>query len=559
MEIKRILKFISKIDIINIIILTFITTLLEIFIPYIIGYIIDHINKEIFIFIIILLIFYILKFIISLISNRIVIKMNTDTLFKIRKYTFTNLEKLSIKYFDKNDKGNIMSILTNDIDKINDSLSEGITTIISSLITLIGVTIIMFYMNITLSIIVIITVPLFFIIILKMSKKMDNYFMESQKLLGELTSSTEEIISGIKTIKNLNEEKYFLARFDKKNNDYKKAEIKANTYSFLILPLNIIINNLSNILIIGIGSYLTIKGQIKIGSIIAFLSYASMFRSPITDIATLSSTFGEAIAGAKRIFSIIDYPKDTDGDIYLNNIKGNIEFKNVSFSYDKKKILKDINIKINAKETIAIVGETGSGKTTIINLLMRFYDIDKGEILIDNININDINKKSLRENIGLVLQETYLFKATIMENIKYGSKFSDDEVIKICKKIGADKFIERLPNKYNTIVETDGLNLSIGERQLIAIVRCILLDPKIVILDEATSEVDIKTEHEVYNGISSLLKNRTSIIIAHRLSTIKKADHIIVLKNGKIVEYGNHNQLLNNKNVYYDMYIKQFM
>ena len=450
-----------------------------------------------------------------------------------------------------------MSILTNDIDKINECLSEVITTVISSVITIIGVTFIMFYMNVTLSIIVILSVPLFFIIVARMSKNINEYFNSVHETLGELSSHLEEIVSNIKTIKSLNKEKYFINKFDNINKKYRDNSIKSSIYSYLILPINLIINNLSNIIIIGVGAILVVKNSITIGKIVSFLSYASMFRNPINDISSLIGTLGEAMAGFKRINNVLKEKIEENGTI-KSDIKGNIEFKNVYFKYDKKYILNNISFKLNKNENIAIVGETGSGKTTIISLIEKFYKINKGNIFIDDININDIDKNTLRDSIGLVLQDTYLFKGTIMENIKYGHKISDEEVIKICVDMNANKFIEKLPNGYYTEIEENANNLSIGEKQLLSIVRCIIKNPKIVILDEATSEVDVKTEKYIYDGIKKILKNRTSIVIAHRLSTIKNLDNILVLTNGKIKEIGNHEDLINKKGTYYNMYIKQF-
>lgn len=556
-ELNKILSYLNKKTIILISILTLFSTTISVIIPYIIGYIIDNINKNIIYIITFLIIIYIISFTLNIIVNRIIINSVEDTIYKIRKDTFNHLEKLPISYFDKNDKGNIMSILTNDIDKINECLSEVITTIISSIITIIGVTFIMFYMNVTLSIIVILSVPLFFIIVARMSKKMNEYFNSVQETLGELSANTEEIVSNIKTIKSLNKEKYFINKFDNINKKYRDNSIKSSIYSYLILPINLIINNLSNIIIIGVGAILVVKNSITIGKIVSFLSYASMFRNPINDISSLIGTLGEAMAGFKRINNVLEEKIEENGTI-KNDIKGNIEFKNVYFKYDKKYILNNISFKLNKNENIAIVGETGSGKTTIISLIEKFYKINKGNIFIDDININDIDKSTLRNSIGLVLQDTYLFKGTIMENIKYGHKISDEEVIKICVDMNANKFIEKLPNGYYTEIEENANNLSIGEKQLLSIVRCIIKNPKIVILDEATSEVDVKTEKYIYDGIKKILKNRTSIVIAHRLSTIKNSDNILVLANGKIKEMGNHKDLINKKGTYYNMYMKQF-
>lgn len=557
MEINKIIKYINKKVIITISILTIINTTISIFIPYIIGYIIDNITKNITSFIIILLFIYIINYVLTIIQNKIIINSVENTIYKIRRDTLNHLEKLPLSYFDKNDIGNIISTLTNDLDKISECLEEVITTIINSIITVIGVTIIMFYMNVTLSIIVILSVPLFFLIILKMSKKMNYYFDSLQNSLGNLTSSTEEIASNIKQIKSINKESYFIDKFNNINKIYRDYAIKSSVYSYLILPINLIINNLSNILIIGVGSILVVNKSITIGKIVSFLSYASMFRNPINDISSLVATVGEAIAGFKRINNILNQ-KIEDNGLIVPSIKGNIEFKNVYFKYDQKNILNNINIKLKENENLAIVGETGSGKTTIINLIEKFYKINKGQILIDNVDINEIDKNELRKNIGLVLQDAYFFKDTIMNNIKCGIDITDEEVIHICEDINANKFIEKLPNGYYTIIDNNANNLSNGEKQLLSIVRCLIKNPKIVILDEATSEVDIKTEKDIYEGIKKILKNRTSIVIAHRLSTIKNFDKILVLKTGKIKENGSHRELIDKKGLYYNMYIKQF-
>lgn len=557
MEINKIIKYINKKVIITISILTIINTTISIFIPYIIGYIIDNITKNITSFIIILLFIYIINYVLTIIQNKIIINSVENTIYKIRRDTLNHLEKLPLSYFDKNDIGNIISTLTNDLDKISECLEEVITTIINSIITVIGVTIIMFYMNVTLSIIVILSVPLFFLIILKMSKKMNYYFDSLQNSLGNLTSSTEEIASNIKQIKSINKESYFIDKFNNINKIYRDYAIKSSVYSYLILPINLIINNLSNILIIGVGSILVVNKSITIGKIVSFLSYASMFRNPINDISSLVATVGEAIAGFKRINNILNQ-KIEDNGLIVPSIKGNVEFKNVYFKYDQKDILNNINIKLKENENLAIVGETGSGKTTIINLIEKFYKINKGQILIDNVDINEIDKNELRKNIGLVLQDAYFFKDTIMNNIKCGIDITDEEVIHICEDINANKFIEKLPNGYYTIIDNNANNLSNGEKQLLSIVRCLIKNPKIVILDEATSEVDIKTEKNIYEGIKKILKNRTSIVIAHRLSTIKNFDKILVLKTGKIKEIGSHRELIDKKGLYYNMYIKQF-
>ena len=555
-QLKKLFKMLNKRLIVITIILTIISTIIGIIIPYIIGYIIDNLHKNIYILLIILLLFYLTQFILTIINNYIIINMTENTIYKLRKKVFNKIQTLPLTYFDNNDTGNIMSTITNDIDSVNECLSEVITTITGSVITFIGVTIIMFYMNILLSIIIILTVPLFFIIVSKMSKKIEEYYTKKQNLLASLTSNSEEIVSNVKTIKELNKEEYFIEKFNNENNKFKNISIKSNLYSYLILPINLIINNLSNILVIGVGALLVLKHQITIGNIVAFLSYASMFKEPINELSSMMGTIGESIASLKRIYNIIDYKTDNKKGIMVD-IKGDIEFKNVYFKYKDKNVLNNINFKINKKTSLSIIGETGSGKTTIINLIEKFYNINKGTIYIDGYDIHDIDKECLRKNIGLVLQETKFFKGTIIDNIKYGLDIKDEEIIKICKKVKANIFIEKLPNNYYTVIDNENNILSNGEKQLISIIRCILKNPKIIILDEATSEVDIKTEKLIYESMKYLLKNKTCIIIAHRLSKTKDTDNILVLEDGKIKEFGNHNQLMSNKKDYCNMYIIQ--
>ncbi len=556
MNLKKLFKLLDQKKIIITIILTIISTLIGIIIPYIIGYIVDNLNKNIYTLLIILLLFYLVQFIITIINNRIIISMTENTIYKLRKKVFNKIQSLPLSYFDNNDTGDIMSTITNDIDSVNECLSEVITTITGSIITFIGVTIIMFYMNVLLSIIIILTVPLFFVIVSKMSKKIEEYYTKKQNLLASITSNTEEIVSNIKTIKEINKEEYFIEKFNKENDNFKKISIKSNLYSYLLLPINLIINNLSNILVIGLGSLLVLRNQITIGNIVAFLSYASMFKEPINDISSMIGTIGEASASLGRIYNILDYKINNKKGLILD-IKGNIEFKNVYFKYNEKDVLKNISFKINDKTSLSIVGETGSGKTTIINLIEKFYNIEKGIIYIDGYDIKDIDKECLRKNIGLVLQETKFFKGTIIDNIKYGLDIEDEKIIKLCEKTKANLFIEKLPNGYYTMIDNESNILSNGEKQLISIIRCILKNPKIIILDEATSEVDIKTEKIIYESMKYLLKNKTCIMITHRLSTTKDTDKILLLEGGKVKEFGNHVELMKDKKDYFTMYNKQ--
>lgn len=496
-------------------------------------------------------------------SKSIMVKVSETTLYRIRKELFEHLEHLSLSFFDSNKKGDLMSRFTNDFNAISETLSDVLIEALSSSIMLIGTTIMMFIINPILAITTILTVPLFFTIVFKLGSKIGKLHSNRQKVLGELTAYAEERIGGIQVVKSYGKEKETLEEFKLFNEDFKETSRKAVLYSSMMMPANIAITNLSNILLISVGSILTIKGYATVGSILAFLSYSRMFRRPINQLAVIYTSIQSALAGAERIFAIIDQEieiKDVDYPIELGNVKGNVEFIDVSFGYEPNKlVLKNINLDVKKGENIAFVGPTGAGKTTIINLLTRFYDVNLGVIKIDDKDISQVRKHELRKNIGIVLQDTYLFKGTVLDNIKYGKRDATvEEVIEACKKSQAHAFIRRLPDGYNSEVLEEGSNFSQGQRQLIAIARAILANPSILILDEATSNVDTRTEVDIQRGMEQLMKGKTSFIIAHRLSTIVNADKIIVINNGEIVEQGKHDELIKSEGFYYNLYKSQF-
>ncbi len=496
-------------------------------------------------------------------SKSIMVKVSETTLYRIRKELFEHLEHLSLSFFDSNKKGDLMSRFTNDFTAISETLSDVLIEALSSSIMLIGTTIMMFIINPILAITTILTVPLFFTIVFKLGSKIGKLHSDRQKVLGELTAYAEERIGGIQVVKSYGKEKETLEEFKLFNEDFKETSRKAVLYSSMMMPANIAITNLSNILLISVGSILTIKGYATVGSILAFLSYSRMFRRPINQLAVIYTSIQSALAGAERIFAIIDQEieiKDVDYPIELGNVKGNVEFIDVSFGYEPNKlVLKNINLDVKKGENIAFVGPTGAGKTTIINLLTRFYDVNLGVIKIDDKDISQVRKHELRKNIGIVLQDTYLFKGTVLDNIKYGKRDATvEEVIEACKKSQAHAFIRRLPDGYNSEVLEEGSNFSQGQRQLIAIARAILANPSILILDEATSNVDTRTEVDIQRGMEQLMKGKTSFIIAHRLSTIVNADKIIVINNGEIVEQGKHDELIKSEGFYYNLYKSQF-
>lgn len=555
-----------KIKIIIVTILLVITTISGILGPLIISYILDDYilakKTDGFLFMICLLgLVYLINVIFDFLVNFIMIKASEDTLYDIRNDLFKHMEKLHIGFFDKNKKGDLMSRFTNDISIISNSLSEAVIQVIGSIITLIGVTIIMFVISPLLAFLTILTIPLLFFLAMLIGKKTSQYFLEQQDNLGKLESYSEEMIGGMKVVKSYQKENQTLKEFKKYNNNLKNSVIKAQVYSNLIMPINLIVTNIGNILLIACGSFMIIKGNLTIGSLIAFVSYSSMFRQPINQLASLFSSVTEGLAGAKRVFAIIDTKNDIKETKALNidKIKGEVSFEHVDFGYSDNLVLHDINLKAKKGQVIALVGKTGAGKSTIASLLPRFYDVTSGKITIDGIDIRELSLISLRRRIDIILQDTYLFKGTIRENISYGNKnASIEEVIKASKKANAHSFIKRLPNGYDTLVLEEGSNLSIGERQLIAIARSILANKDILIMDEATSNVDTRTEVLINEGMKNMLEGKTVFVIAHRLKTVRDADEIVVLENGKIIERGKHEELLKLKQKYYKLYQNQF-
>lgn len=494
----------------------------------------------------------------------LMILISQDTVYKIRQDAFDNLQKLPVRYYDQNQAGTIVSRLTNDMELINSSLSEVTLGLIASVITITGSLVMMFIVNWALSLVVIGFLPIMIIITMQISKRTRSGFIAQQKHLGSLNGIIEESISGMDIVKLYSLQDKFKKHFEDTNTKLKNASFKAQFLAGLVMPIITFLNNLIYVVIVFIGGLIKILGWavITIGDISAITQYARQFVQPIAQLAQLFNTLQQGLAGAERVFELIDEKTEYENDSQtpVEHLKGHVEFNHVTFGYDEgKTVLRDITFEAKKGRTVAIVGPTGSGKTTIINLLNRFYDIEEGTIKVDDKNITEYDRDQYRQNVGVVLQDTSLFTGTVYDNIVYGKRTASKEDVEAAAKLAnAHDFIDKLPQGYDSVVDEGGKNFSHGERQLISIARTILSDPDILILDEATSNVDTRTEFKIQESMNILMKNRTSFVIAHRLQTIRNADKIIVIKDGEIIETGDHHALLNEKGFYYDLYTTQF-
>lgn len=506
---------------------------------------------------------YVAYVICNYISSKIMIKVSQNTVMTMRNELVEKIEKLPIKYFDTHPHGELMSRITNDMDNLSNTLNTSITQIISGICSLILALVAMFSINVTLSFISLMVIPIITIVVFNISKITRRQFMKQQECLAKVNGYVEEYVSGQKVIKAFNKEEDVIAGFDEVNELLKKEGFKAQFTSGAVMPISGAINQLGTAAIMIVSGIFAINGKISVGNIVAFNKFSSHFGRPINEIANQFNVIQSGLAGAERMFNIMDeeeeYPDNIDKPL-LTQVRGHVEFRNVSFGYDENKlVIKNFNLEANPGETIALVGPTGAGKTTIINLLTRFYDVNEGEILIDGKNIKELDKYSLRDALGIVLQDTVMFSESVKDNIRYGKLEATDEEIKEAAKLAnAHQFIKRLPDGYDTMLAEDGGNISVGQRQLLNISRVILNDPDILILDEATSNVDTRTEMQVQDAMNKLLEGRTSFVIAHRLSTIHNADKIVVINNGEIAEQGNHDELISNKGMYYTMYTGMF-
>ena len=507
---------------------------------------------------------YVTNGILTYIQGLCAAKLSQKTVYTMRKDLFGKMSRLSIQYTDSHRHGDLMSRMTNDCENVSNAISQSITTLFSAALTLVGAMVMMLYYSRILALVALITVPLSIGASALLGKFMQKYFKRQQILLGQMNGHVEEMVIGYRTVVAYGKEQKAIDEFAETAGKLKHASIYARVWGSIMGPIMNFLGNFQYVLLAACGGYMILNGSaLTIGSIQAMLQYSKKFTHPINMIANQYSILLTALAGAERVFEILDQPDEVDeGRISMSEqgFAGNIEFSHVKFGYDASKpVLRDLNITIQAGEKIAIVGATGSGKTTIINLLTRFYEIDSGKISIDGTDIRDIPKENLRNQIAIVLQDTVLFHDTIGKNISYGKLDASPEEIQNAAHIAmADHFIDRLPDGYETLLAEAGSNLSQGQRQLLSIARAVLVDPKILILDEATSSVDTMTEMYIQQAMNRLMKNRTSLIIAHRLSTIRDADRIVVVGDGRIVEMGSHEELLALGGEYYQLYRKQF-
>lgn len=537
--------------------------------PYILGMSIDRfiVNRNLDGFtgmLVLLGCIYFLNSVALFLQSYWMIGIAQSTVFQLRANVFHQFHEIPISYFDKKQHGELMSRVTNDIENVSSTLNSSVIQIFSSIITLIGTVVVMFILSPLLTVLTLIIVPVMFIGMKWITSRTGVLFKEQQKNLGDLNGFIEESISGQKIVKTFSLEEKVIDDMKGKSEKLKNSAYWAQVYSGFIPKLMNMLNNASYAVIVGVGGLLALKsGAVSIGVIVIFVEYSRQFTRPLNDLSNQFNTLLSAIAGAERVFEVLDEEReevDEKTASTIKEIKGEVLFKQVSFSYESdKEILKDISFKGNPGETIALVGPTGAGKTTIIQLITRFYDATTGSILVDGHEIKKIKRESLRSHMGFVLQDSYLFEGTIRENIRYGRlNATDEEVENAAKMANAHSFIDHLPEGYDTILSANGNGISQGQKQLLSISRAILADPSILILDEATSSIDTITEVKIQEALKRLMKGKTSFVVAHRLNTIKHADMILVLDKGMIIEKGSHEELLEKRGFYYELHQNQF-
>ena len=517
--------------------------------------------KELTPILITMVVVYIIHSICTFLQTKISAVLSQNIVKKMREDLFRHIVNLPVRYLDSNSHGDIMSRMTNDIENISTTVSQSLSSMFSGVLTIIGTVIMMTVLCPQLALLSCVTVILTVIATKFLSKAMKKFFTKRQVLLGNLNGTVEEMVTGYKSVVAYNRQENVIKDFNNVSDELTRVGIIAEILGGSMGPVMNVINNISFVIIAAFGGYFAINHIISIGVISAFIVYAKQFGRPIDELAQIYGQIQTAIAGAERVFAVMDEPlEDKSGDKNMDKLEGVIKFKDVNFSYTKdKQVLYDFNLQVKAGQKVALVGSTGSGKTTVVNLLMRFYDVDSGEILIDDVNIKDIDCATLRKNTAIVLQDTVLFADTIKNNLKYSNEAATDEQMYAAAAMSnCDTMINKMPLKYDTELMAEGENISQGQRQLLSIARAFLAQPKILILDEATSNVDTRTEKHIQDAMLKLMENRTSLIIAHRLSTIQDADIIVVMDEGHIVEAGNHKELLNKMGRYYKLYMTQF-
>lgn len=510
---------------------------------------------------IVMVIIYIIHSICTYMQSKLSAVLSQNIVSRMRKDLFLNIVNLPIRYLDANSHGDIMSRMTNDIENISTTVSQSMSSLFSGILTVIGTVVMMVALCPQLAALSCVTVILTIVATKLLSKAMRFFFKKRQVILGQLNGNVEEMVTGYRTVVAYNRQNAVIKDFDNVSDELTRVGIIAEILGGSMGPVMNVVNNVGFVIIAAFGGYFAINNIISIGVISAFIVYARQFGRPIDELAQIYGQIQTAVAGAERVFEVMDEPlEDKSGEKNMDDLKGIIRFKNVNFSYTKEKqVLYDFNLEVKAGQKVALVGSTGSGKTTVVNLLMRFYDVDSGEILIDDVNIKDIDCDSLRRNTAIVLQDTVLFADSIENNLRYSNSSATDEQMYMAARISnCDSMIRKMPQGYDTQLMSEGENISQGQRQLLSIARAFLAQPKVLILDEATSSVDTRTEKHIQDAMVKLMKDRTSLIIAHRLSTIQDADLIVVMDEGRIAETGSHANLLAKKGKYYQLYMTQF-
>ena len=510
-----------------------------------------------------LILLYSASTVFSLIQGFITTSISQKVTYQFRKSISEKIHRLPMNYFDQMTHGEILSRVTNDLDTLGQSLNQSLTQLITSVVSIIGVLIMMLRISVSMTLLALLIMPISMLIMGKVIKKSQKYFVQQQEYLGDVNGQVEEVYGGHTIVKVFNKEDEVIKEFNEHNQKLYETAWKSQFFSGMMHPIMQFVGNLGYVGVAILGGFLTIKGRIQIGQIQSFFQYIRNFTQPIIQLSQVANMFQSTAAAAERVFEFLEAKEEeasTDNPISTDKLEGNVEFKNVQFGYTPDKIIiKDFSAKVNKGQKIAIVGPTGAGKTTMVKLLMRFYEINSGEILIDGHNIRDFERGQLRKMFGMVLQDTWLFNGTIMDNIRYSKlDATDEEVIQAAKAAHVHHFISTLPDGYRMILNEEANNVSQGQKQLLTIARAILADPKILILDEATSSVDTRTEILIQKAMDNLMKGRTSFIIAHRLSTIRDADLILVMNEGDIVEQGNHEELLEKGGFYAKLYESQF-